>query len=113
VTTTHTIAFAPAGRGRFDAFLGSDRGNRLIVANTLSPYLSGARALLAEGLAAPGDDVMLVYRDNPELLCLRATVDAAAREPALRNRRSIGGGRLSAVPSFLRPRRAPRRPFLA
>jgi hypothetical protein len=81
VTTTHTITFAPTGRGRFDAFLSAPgRGNRLIVANTLSPYLSGARALLAEGLAAPDDDVMLVYRDNPELLCLRATVDAAARD---------------------------------
>ena len=50
-----TIAIAPATPGRFDALL----GDRLIAANTPSPFLSGVRALLAEGLAAPDDEVVL------------------------------------------------------
>jgi hypothetical protein len=70
-----TIAIAPATPGRFDAFL----GDRLIAANTPSPFLSGARALLAEGLAAPDDEVVLIYHAHPALLCLRATVGDAAR----------------------------------
>ena len=70
-----TIAIAPATPGRFDALL----GDRLIAANTPSPFLSGTRALLAEGLAAPDDEVVLIYHANPALLCLRATVGDAAR----------------------------------
>ena len=76
MATTYTIAFARAAPGRFNAFM----DDRLIVENTPSPFLSGARALLAEGFSAPDDDVVLVYRPSPELLCLRATVGDAARD---------------------------------
>jgi hypothetical protein len=73
--TTHTIAIVPAAPGRFGAYY----GDRLLVAASRTPFLDDARALLAEGLAAPDDDVVMVFRANPSIECLRAKVGAAAR----------------------------------
>jgi hypothetical protein len=73
----HVISIDSVGRGRFDAYYGGS--DRLLVANTPTPFLNGARALLAEGLAAPDDLVVMVHRLNPLAECLRAKVGKAAK----------------------------------
>jgi hypothetical protein len=73
--TTHTISIDPAAPGRFDAYV----SDRLLVANTLTPFFASARALLAEGLAKPKDTVVMVHRANPFAECLRAKVSKAAK----------------------------------
>jgi hypothetical protein len=82
----HTITIAPTRPGQFSAYA----GDRLLVTSSRTPFLDGARTLLAAGLAAPDDIVVMVYAANPSTECLRAKVGVAAiRAPSAAA--SVGG----------------------
>jgi len=60
--------------GKFAAFL----GERQIVAASRTPFCDGARALLAEGTAAPGD-LLVMRHAGGEHDALKAAVGVAAK----------------------------------
>ena len=71
----HVIHIAPARRaGKSDALI----GGRQIVAMSRTPFCDGARALLADGTALPGD-ALIMRRASSEHDALKATVGVAAR----------------------------------
>src|SRR3974377_1351708 len=71
----HIIHVAPARTpGKFAAFL----GERQIVAARRTPFCDGARALLAEGTAAPGD-LLVMRHAGGEHDALKAAVGVAAK----------------------------------
>lgn len=59
--------------GRFDVRL----GGRLMAFRTRTPFCDGARALLAEGLAKPGDQLIMRYAGS-DADALRGTVGVVA-----------------------------------
>jgi hypothetical protein len=78
---THMLLVSPAPRksggvlpGKFDARL----GDRSIVEASRTPFCDGARALLAQGLAAPGD-LLVMRHTGSQHDALRAMVGVAAR----------------------------------
>ena len=82
----HTITIAPTRPGQFSAYA----GDRLLVTSSRTPFLDGARTLLAAGLAEPDDIVVMVYAANPSTECLRAKAGVAAiRAPSAAA--SVGG----------------------
>ena len=71
----HIIHVAPARTpGKFAAFL----GERQIVAASRTPFCDGARALLAEGAAAPSD-LLIMRHTGSEHDALKAAVGVAAK----------------------------------
>jgi hypothetical protein len=70
----HMITIAPTRPGQFSVHA----GDRLLVRSSRTPFLDGARKLLATGLAEPDDIVVMVYAANPSTECLRAKAGVAA-----------------------------------
>jgi hypothetical protein len=76
MTAVHTLLISPAKPGRFDARLaGSDQ---YLVEGSRTPFLDAARALLAAGLAAP-DDMLVMRNAGSAHDALRARIGAAAK----------------------------------
>jgi hypothetical protein len=79
--TIHTISVAPAHKrngeplpGKFDALA----NERRIVAASRTPFCDSARVLLAEGLAAPSD-VLIMRHVGSQVDALKAAVGVAAK----------------------------------
>lgn len=66
------INLSPAGRGRFHARL----GDRLLCTSD-TPFFDAARVLASEGVA--GDEPLTMTHAGSETICLRSTIQAAAR----------------------------------
>jgi hypothetical protein len=75
--SVHVILITAAKPGRFDAKLVGG-GDVFLVESTRTPFLDSARALLAGGLAAPSD-VLIMRHDGSEHDALRAAVGVAAK----------------------------------
>jgi hypothetical protein len=82
-SATHVSTVSPAPRksrqggtipGKFEARL----GERLIVEASRTPFCDGARTLLAEGLAAPGDLLIMRHAASPGCDAIKAAVGVAA-----------------------------------
>jgi hypothetical protein len=69
-----TISVVPTKPGKFDAF----HAERQIVAASQTPFCDAARALLAEGLAAPSD-VLVMSHGGSAHDALKASVAVAAK----------------------------------
>jgi hypothetical protein len=70
----HVVAIAPSSSaGTFDAFV----GGVLLVASSAAPCRDAARSLLANGIAGPNDDIVILSARGWELL--RGQVGTVAR----------------------------------